>query len=385
MNEYKKQTDPGHEHHPAKAPHPSNECEKLSTDPPNAPSYQPPECDKPKCTCPDGPSSSSNCITDMITSQDADITAGEKAVAFKKELQTILAKANVAKQDYTRDKYTNLCMRWADEDGQIAELIRKLECTVTCWDCVIECYICPRLNELRDAQNWLDGDGQLPTEAHNLYDIQYWRLRDKERKERSLNQIKNALAAWTEKPPAQTIDKILTDNAKLIGEVSKSLGTEPGKAIYDIFFRLVPLHRAIAPLSGLNWKTKDADWDTHIDEQYTDLCANKCDMGTPDPCCGVDLSDTNMSQRLIGLQPYLIDPNEYFSLICCIVENRYEPAKKLWAMAEAELAKVTNQITNLKAQIDTGLKSFDKDTRAAIPSVIDCDDCKPTDVESEST
>ena len=318
----------------------------------------------------------------MITTQDADITAGEKAAAFKKELQAILAKATTAKQDYTRDKYTNLCMRWVDEDGQIAELIRKLECTVTCWDCVIECYICPRINELRTAQNWLDGDGQLPTEAHNLYDIQYWHTRDKERKERRFNQIKNVLTAWEK--PAQAIDKILIDNAKLIADVSKSLGTEPGKAIYDIFFRLVPLHLAIAPPSGLNWKTKGADWDTHVDEQYTDLCVDKCDTGTPDLCCGVDLSDTNMRQRLIGLQPYLIDPNEYFNLICCLVENRYEPAKKLWALAEAELAKVTNQITNLKAQIETGLKSFDKDARAAIPSVIDCDEYKPTDIESES-
>jgi hypothetical protein len=386
-NEYRKHNDHDHEHehNPAKYPHPnSDECEAIVLDPPKAPQYDPPKCDPPKCNCPDGgPSPSSNCITEMITTQDAEITAGEKATAFKKELQTILAKANAATQDYTRDKFTNLCTRWADEDSQIAELIRKLECTVTCWECVLECYVCSRLNELRDAQNWLDGDGKLPAEAHNLYDTQYWRTRDKEIKERRFNQIKNVLAAW--ETPAKTIDKILTDNAKLISEVSKSLGTEPGKAIYDIFFRLVPLHLAIAPVRGLNWKSQDADWDTNIDEQYTVLCKNKCDTGTPDPCCGVDLSDSSMLQRLIGPQPYLIDPNKLFDLICCLIKNRYEPANKVWATAVAALAEVTNRINNYKALIDAGLKSFDKDVRTAIPSLPDCDDCRPTDIEDEES
>jgi hypothetical protein len=46
---------------------------------------------------------------------------------------------------------------------------------------------------------------------------------------------------------------------------------------------------------------------------------------------------------------------------------------------------VTNKITNLKAQIENGLKSFEKDVKAAVPSVIDCDDCRPTDIEDEES
>lgn len=381
MSYYRPQTDPKNEPEMAAYPHPptSDECKKISTEPVEAPKFEPTPCPPSKCHCPDSPTPASNCITKMIASQGDDIAKGEKATKFRDELKTLLTKANTAKQDYTRDKHTDLCKRWAEQDAQIAELIRKLECTVTCWECVLECYICPRLNELRTAQNWLDGDGKLPTDAHNLYDVQYWRMRDKEVKEQSFKRIQNVLTAWEK--PAQTIDAALTNNLKLISDIGgKSLGTEPGKAIYDIFFRLVPLHLAIAPPSGIDWKTTGAPWKTNIHQKYTQHCP--CDSKTSDPCCGVELSDSSMLQRLIGPQPYLVDPNKYFDLVCCLVENRYEPAKKVLAMAEAELTKVTNQINDLKAQLDTGLKSFEKDTRTAIPNMPNCDEFKPTDPDS---
>src|SRR5689334_9074740 len=110
MFDYRKQTNPGSEATMAKSPHPpSDKCDKISTDPPDAPEFKPTPCAPPKCDCPDSPTPISNCMTDMITSQDTDITKGEKAKAFKTELQALLAKANAAKLDYTRDKFTNLC------------------------------------------------------------------------------------------------------------------------------------------------------------------------------------------------------------------------------------------------------------------------------------
>ena len=381
-SEYRKQTDPGPEPDYADPPHPpiDVQCEKIPTDPPNPPEFEPEPCDPSKCKCPAGPGSSSNCIVDLIAEQDKQISAAEKAKVFKADLDALLGKAKAASQDYTQEKYEKLCKLWAEEDSQIVELIRKLACTVDCWECVIECYICPRINELHTAQQWLDGDGKLPTDAHNLYDVQYWRMRDKEKKERQFKRIKDVLTAWEK--PAQAIEKILTDNAKLISDSGKLLATEPGKVIYDIFFRLVPLHLAIAPPSGLDWKNKGDPWRTNILKEHTEFCP--CDTGTLDPCCGLNFGEPSMRERVIGLQPYLVDPNKYFDLICCVVQERYAPAKDLLAVAEAELNAGENKIKSLKAQIENGLKSFDKDARAAIPSVIDCDDCKPTELEESS-
>jgi hypothetical protein len=321
----------------------------------------------------------------LIAKQDAEIAVADKAKTFKADLEALLAKAKAASQDYTQDKYKKLCKLWVEEDNRIAELIRKLECTLKCWRCVIECYVCPLINELYNDQQLLDGNGMPPTEVHSLYELQYWLGRDKDKRERSFNRIKGVLAAWEK--PAQTIEKILTaDNDKLITDSLKLVGSNPTQVIYDIFFRLVPLHLAIAPLGGQNWET-NGSWYTNILEEWTWAAFCKCDKGAPKPddCCGPDVGEWSMRQRLIGPQPYLVDPSSYFDLVCCLVEKRYEPAKSILAKAEADLARVDKRITDLKAQIENGLKSFDKDAKAAIPSEIDCDKCKPTDVDEESS
>jgi hypothetical protein len=369
----------------APQPHPPgkpDECKTLK--PSEPPEYKEPTPCPPDCKCPDGSHPKPNCIEDLIARQDAEIAVAEKAKKFKEALVALLAKARAASQDYTQDRYKNLCKRWVEEDNRIAELIRKLECTVTCWRCAIECYICPLINQLYNNQQLLDGDVTLPTEVHSLYELQNWRARDKDKRERSFNRIQSVLAAWEK--PAQTIDKILTDNDKLITDSLKLVGSDPTKVIYDIFFRLVPLHLAIAPFSGLSWET-NGSWKTNILEEWTWEAFCKCDKGAsePDDCCGPDVGEWSMRQRLIGPQPYLIEPNKYFDLVCCLVEKRYEPAKSILAKAENDLAAVEKRITDLKAQIENGLKSFDKDAKATIPSVIDCDECKPTDMDAESS
>jgi len=308
----------------------------------------------------------------LIAKQAAEIAAAEKAKAFKADLEALLGKAKTASQDYTQENYEKLRKRWVDQDSDIEKLIHNLVCAVPCWRCVIECHICPLINDLYADQQWLYGDGTLYTDVHNLYDLQYWHTRDKEKKERSFNRIKSVLAVWEK--PAQTIDKILTDNAKLISDTGKLLGSEPGKVVYDVFLRLVPMHLAIAPPSG-------SAWTTNILKEYTDFCP--CDKATPDDCCGPDVGEWSLRQRLIGPQPYLVDPNDYFKLVCCLVEKRYEPAKNALGKAEADLATVDDKIKSLKAQIENGLKSFDKDAKGAIPSVINCGDYESNETDSK--
>lgn len=371
MNDYTRKY-PGHEcppppDHPADQPNPPGDgkyCDEL-------PKTEPPVVEKPKpcdpdpcCKCPTKPGSTPNCLEDLIAKQTPGIIAADKAKAFKADLEALLAKAKTAGQEYTRDKYESLVEEWSKQDVAIAELIRKLVCSVPCWRCIIDCYVCPLLNELHYAEKWLYDDGKLPTSANDLYDLQYWHQQDKKAKERRYNRIKNVLGVWEK--PAATIEKVLSDNKKLIDAIGPLIGSQPGKVIYDVFLKLVPLHLAIAPPKGSGTTTR-------IDEKYTEFCP--CDKGTPDDCCGPDVGELSLRERLIGSQPYLIDPNDYFKLICCLVEKRYGPAKEALTKAETDLAAVGDRITRYEAQFKDGWeKTFETNAKAAIPSVIDCCD-----------
>jgi hypothetical protein len=342
--------------------HPDPKCPDCPDLPvTKCPSPPEPTVCQPTCKCPPGPTKTKDCLEELIEQQIGPITKGDKAKAFKAELEALLGKANAGSQDYTRDKYDKLLKQWSEEDAQIVDLIYKLKCALPCWRCIIDCHICPLLHELTLAEERLLGDGGVHTKVFNLYDQLYWQNRDKAAKERRFNRIKNVLAAWEK--PGPTIEKALADNAKLIADICKSLCTEPAKAVYDVFFKLVPLHLAIAPPPSVK-KSK-------IDP--TDLQFCWCDKGCGDVCCGVDVGEPRMALRLIGPQPFLIEPKDYFKLICCLVECRYLKAKEQLSDAEGAVATTEALIKRSQAVLDNGLKTFEKDAKAAIPSVIDCD------------
>lgn len=384
MSDYTRKP-PGHEwcppdpDYPAHQPNPPGcECETL---PPTTPPilYEPAKCPEPGpyCKCPKPPISNPTCLEDLIARQAADLLLAANADALKKELEKLLGTAKAAALKYTRDAYDGFVKEWLKQDVLIAELIRKLVCTVPCWRCILDCYVCPLLNELHYAEKWLYDDGKQSREIYNLYDLQHWHKQDRDAKQRLFNRIEAVLKAWQD--PFKTIGDALTANRALHEAASRVIGTEPGKAIYDVFLRLVPLHLAIAPPAGEGTTTK-------IDRKFTHFCP--CDKGKPVPCCGPDVGELSLQQRLIGPQPYLIDPNEYFPLICCLVDKRYVPAKGALSKADTELANVTGKITRLEKQLADGLKAdaFEKAAKAAIPSVIDCceyenrydDDTPPT-------
>ncbi len=82
-----------------------------------------------------------------------------------------------------------------------------------------------------------------------------------------------------------------------------------------------------------------------------------------------------MRQRILGPQPYLVKPGDLFSIICCLVEKRYHPAKDAATDAAALLAATNDEITRRQNQLDAGLKSVNTDGRAAIPTQPECCDC----------
>lgn len=385
-NEYRKHTDHGNDDDDdcADQPHPpKDECSTLPTSPtvPKLPEVEPCEdCPAPDCQCPTVPSKTSNCIEELIAKQAAEIAAAEKAKTFKTSLEALLGKAKAASQEYTQDAYEKLSKRWVVQDGEIAKLIHNLVCSVPCWRCVIDCHICQLLDEFHTIEQQLYRDDKPYDYVNNLFDQQYWYTRDKEKKERTFKRVKDVLTAW--ESPAKAIDKVLTDNAKAI-ESSKGIGNASGSMLVDVFFRIVPLHLAIAPVRGLNWANKTAPWKTNIRKEYTDLCP--CDTGTPDRCCGVDLGHPRLSLQLFDPQPYLIDPNDYFELICCIVEQRYEPAKAALGKAEAELSAITDKIKSLHDRLLNLPKSFATDVKGILPSQIECQRYQPVEIESKAS
>jgi hypothetical protein len=386
MTEYPKKS--GHEcppppDDPAGQPKPPGyKCDPLPTSTP--PVLDPPApCPDPCCKCPTPPVSNPNCLEDLIAKQTADALIAANAGNLKKELEDLLGAAKKAAASYTREKYEQLVAEWLKQDALIAELIRKLVCAVPCWRCIIDCYICPLLNDLHYAEKWLYDDGKVYTDVHNLYDLQHWCKQDLGTKQRRFNRIDSVLKVWlsangaSPKDPVSIIEKALLANKALIEATNKIIGTEGGKAIYDVFLKLVPLHLAIAPPAG-------PDTTTRIDEKFTKFC--DCDKGTPDDCCGPDVGEWSLRQRLVGPQPYLIDPNKYFPLICCLVENRYLPAKDALSKADTELTTVTNKIARYEKQLAEGLNpdNFEKSAKGVIPSVIDCCDYEKDDEPASS-
>jgi hypothetical protein len=373
------QVDPADQPKPPCQPKPTEqgkEPEKCCQD---LPQYDPPKWEPPapcppdeRCECPPVPGSDPSCLTDLITTTAGQIEEGKKADAFKKDLEALAKAANGALQDYTQDKYSKLVKQWVQEDEDIANLIKTLVCDLPCWYCVIECYVCPLLNRMHEAEERLKWDPTKYPNAYNRYDLLNWYTQDKWVKERRFNRIKSVLAAWEK--PAQTIEKILTDNAKLIVDLKKTIGPQ---IVFDLFFRLIPLHLAIAPPKGSAWTTK-------IDKQYTKFCP--CDVPSPDDCCGPDvgLVEWSLRQRLIGPQPYLIDPNDYLKIICCLVKERYGPAQEALAKVETQLLTIEADIKRDKELVENGLKSFDKDARGAIPTTVDCCTFKPTQNQGAS-
>lgn len=148
---------------PAPQPKPPGDKEKCA----KLPESQEPELKEPD-KCPDPPSScncppkpTSNCLEDLITNQPPPPPADDQA-KFRKDLAALLDTAKKASQEYTADKYKELVDKWVKLDADIAELIRKFECAVWCWPCVLECYVCPLLNQLHDAEKRLYDDGNFP-------------------------------------------------------------------------------------------------------------------------------------------------------------------------------------------------------------------------------
>lgn len=372
MSEYRKPH--GHDCDPSdnpadqpKPPSKGEDCPKTETPPP--PKWKDPDpCWKPDpcCKCPKGTEDPpTTCLHELIAEQNANSMVAQRADEFKAVLEEILKTAEAVRTEYTRGKYDDLVKEWKKQDDEIARVIRTLVCDVPCWKCVLSCHVCPLINDIYVAEKSLFDDGKLISQINDLEDFQYWHQRNKNAKQREFDRIDALLTAW--KKPLESITDVLTKNKESIEKIKGLIPTDNGKAVFEMFVVLIPRHLAIAPPAD-----DDKGTTTKIDKKYTEFCP--CEGLEPQNCCGPDVGPWILRMRSIQPQAYLIDPGEYFKLICCLVTKFYEPAKKALTEAEVGLADATALIASAKDRYEKGLENFAANADAAIPKVIKCCD-----------
>jgi len=343
-------------------PPPKKRCPDLKA-PPKTPELPKPKDCPVTCICPATPSSDGNCISTLIEEQAKLLAQAERTKTFKADLEDLLKKTKAAKDEYTATKRKELVEDWQTADADIVDLMKKLVCSVPCWQCLIECRICWRLNDIRRQELRLNGDGTLTTQVYSLYDLQYWQTRNRDARREVFDRIRAVFTAWEK--PATAIAKILTDNATLADTIRKNIGTDSATAVYDAFMTLIPRHLAIKP----------PEINSKIANEYIQLC--ECYVGMPDNCCGPNVGELSVRERLIGPLPYLIKAEELDDMFCCLVLERYLPAKDALGTAEAALAATEAEIKRLKTEIEDRKKSLPADFKAGLTMPINCDDYKP--------
>jgi hypothetical protein len=339
-----------------------SECKELP-EAPKAPTLPPPkECPQP-CDCPAPPGGPPNdCFETLIADQSKLVTQADRAKALVEELTAIQAKAASAKAEYTQARYKDLKKRWEDQDKLIADFTDKIKCTVDCWECLLECRLCPLLTEIRQLEDRLNGTGELTDKVYSLRDLQSWHQRNVEQLQARVDRIKGVLAAW-EKPSA-TLGEALESNGTLIADLPAVLAADPAKAIYDTFMTLLPRHWAIRPRGATS----------KIKEVFIKIC--KCDEGTPDVCCSLDVGVPTLRERLLKPLPYIVDPVDFSGIICCLLTRRLTPASDQLAAAQAELAATTSEIEQAKKLIDDKTAALEATFKAELGNPIECDDYK---------
>jgi hypothetical protein len=368
--------------------------------------------------CPKAPGDDSQtCLDKLIREQNEFVKKAERAQAFVDELTDIQNKAKSAQTDYTKARFDDLRKTWKNQDGLICELLRKLACAVPCWECLLECRLCKQLGHIRVLEETLDGPtgwrldsdgnkvadpqitGPLTNEVYSLFDLQAWHQRNVTQLDARLTRIKGVLAAWEK--PSDTLGEVLEQNNQLIIDTQAVIASDPAKAVYDVFMTLLPKHLAIRPRD----EGKNGEWATAIPLMYRTSCDHpkdsttpkpdggqekpqdgkqdckpddkpkpskddfRCDDSMPDECCGPDVGVPSLRQRLIGFQPYIVDPDELPRIIGCIAVTRLGPASNELADAQAKLAVTTAEIDRTKQLITDGIAALQANFRA---EPVDC-------------
>ncbi|BCT91026.1 hypothetical protein LYSHEL_00500 [Lysobacter helvus] len=350
----------------------------VAPTPPKMP--DPEKCD-PKCCCPPGPGGTGGSCLDGLISEQAHL-AEKAALAkdFADELRALQDKMLSARANFTNEKYQALLKDWQDQDTAIGKLADDVACSVKCWSCLLECRLCPLLQDIRALERQLNGTGTFATTVDTLRERASWHERNRDERQAVVNRIKDVLAAWED--PAKTLEDTLTANKALIDTVRGMLSTDAPGALYALFVTLIPRHWAIRPRSATS-KVKD----------YVEICT--CGEIPPDDCCGPDTAIGTTLQRLLPPLPYLVDPNGLADILCCLVTQRYLPQVQLLADAHAQFEAAKQDVERATAQVKAKIDALEAAFKAELSTPIDCtpyrtkngpdDDCKDPEPKKPGT
>lgn len=337
-------------------------CKPLVTpDPPKLP--DPEECPQP-CCCPPPPGGDGfACLTDLIRDQSNLAEQAATAKAFADALRALQDKAIEARAQYTRTKFEALKKTWTDQDSQIAALAHQVGCTVKCWRCLLECRLCELLYDIRSLERQLHGTGVFHDKVDTLQELAQWHERNLAERQAVFDRIKAILSAWED--TVKNLEDALERNKALIEAIKSMISSEPAAAIYALFVKLIPTHVAIQP------RDKDGKPTTTIDPMYIDLC--DCDEDEVDDCCGPNTGLLSVRHRLIPPLPYLVDPDKFFEVLCCLIKERYLKANAALAKAGADYEVAKQDVERVTALIKAKTGSLEADFKAELSGRIDCD------------
>lgn len=251
-----------------------------------------------------------------------------------------LQKARGAAADYSARR-DELSRRWEAQEAPVAGLLGDLK-NKPGWD--KSCGpIAGMFKAIADAAAALEPPDKASLPAPVGDQGLYWKraglLATRDTRRRDYERCKLDLAVWEK--PAQTLDKVLSDNQKLIDDASKAM-QQPcvGTLLYDVAFKLVPLHLMIAPAAG-----------STIDPATT--------------VCGQTLAQLkDLVAPVAGPLPSLIPEGE-FGNKCSSAIAALKLSMESLARAEKELSAIEAEIARTVAAAAKG-KTIDKDARALL-------------------
>lgn len=281
---------------------------------------------------------------DKISGQ---LAVAERLKEYKATLEALLQKTKSALEEYPAKKYADLVKRWQDQDRSLKDLIAKLQCSIPNWDNLLQQGVAPLFVKIADLKSDLrmapEGAEPAPGTGDGLYarrERQQLRLAHLQAR---YEKARLYLAAWEK--PAPTLEKILNENDKLAADIKKTMGQPEAPALlYDMFFKLLPMHYLIAP----------------PDARPTRVNAKEFVIRCAGAQAWKDLKE------MLGPQPMLIEPANYLDHIVNGPLAEYNTAKTRLAEAAGDLQKTQDEIKRSEKALDEQRKTLEKAARAAL-------------------
>lgn len=280
---------------------------------------------------------------DKISGQ---LAVAERLKEYKATLEALLQKTKSAMEDYPATKYADLLKRWQDQDRGLKDLLAKLQCSIPNWNDLLRQGVAPLFADIAALKAELrmapEGEEHTGT-GDGLYarrERQELRLAHRQAR---YEKARVYLAAWEK--PGPTLEKILNENDKLAADIKKAMGQPEAPALlYDMFFKLLPLHYLIAPAEARPTRVNA--------KEFVIRCAGAQ--------AWKDLKE------MLGPQPMLIEPAEYLNHIVEGPLKEYNAAKTSLAEAAGDLQKTQDEIKRAEKALEEKRKSLEKAARAAL-------------------